>query len=84
MKREAILPIIAVLGAIVSITAIVDSSVNAQQYQSGGNTPSSSTPSSTTSSPTTSNSASSTNMTNATAGGNMTGAGNSTNSSMTK
>jgi hypothetical protein len=83
MKREAILPIIAVLGAIVSITAIVDSSVNAQQYQSGGNTPSSSTPSSTTSSPTTSNSASS-NMTNATAGGNMTGAGNSTNSSMTK
>jgi hypothetical protein len=84
MMRESILPIIAVLGAIVSITAIVGSSVNAQQYQSGGNTPSSSTPSSTTSPPTTSNSTGSTNMTNATAGGNMTGVDNSTNSSMTK
>jgi hypothetical protein len=83
MKRATILSIIAVFGTLVSIAAIVDSSVNAQQYQSGGNTPSSSTPSST-SSQTTSNASSSSNRTNATAGGNLTGAGNMTNMSITK
>ncbi len=79
MKRAKVLSIIALFGAVMSITALVDGSVYAQQYQSGSN-PSSNTPSSTTS-PTPSSTPSTSNMTNATAGGNVTGAGNMSNAS---
>ena len=88
MKSQQTVSIIALLGTIVSISILVGNSSYAQQYQSGGNSPSSSTPSSSntpsSTSPSTSNMTSSSNITNATGGGNMTSGTNMSNTSMTK